>query len=339
MIKEENKDLQDLNTFGIAASAKLFFQIDSFEEAQTFIRSNNNQSPLLILGGGSNILLTKDFEGTVLCNNIQGIQKISEDEKSVLLKVGAGDVWHQFVLYCIKHNYAGIENLSLIPGKVGASPMQNIGAYGVEVKEVITEVECLSLKNGDLTIFSNAECQFDYRSSIFKTSHKGEYLITAVTFELQKEASFNTSYGAITAQLAADNIGENQLNIKAISDAVIKIRQSKLPDPNEIGNSGSFFKNPLVNKTKYRNLKKEYKQMAAYLLPTGEYKLAAGWLIEKAGWKGYKEDNYGVHPKQALVLVNYGGATGQQILDLSDKIIHSIKTQFGITLEREVNII
>jgi len=243
------------------------------------------------------------------------------------------------VLYCISKDYAGIENLSLIPGKVGASPMQNIGAYGVEVKEVITSVECIKISDGEKVVFDNSACQFDYRSSIFKTTHKGKYFITAVSFKLSKEANFKITYGAIQKQLKENKITENQLSIKAISDAVIQIRQSKLPDPNEIGNAGSFFKNPVVSEKKYRELAAKYEDMPAYKQENGAYKLAAGWLIEKAGWKGYTQDNYGVHKKQALVLVNYGGAEGKEIYELSEKILRSINAEFGIQLEREVNVV
>lgn len=339
MIEEKEKDLTQLNTFGIAAKAKHYVRLDSFEEAQAFFKAKDYEEPLLILGGGSNILLTTDYEGTVVNNHILGIEQIDEDSESVHLKVGAGENWHEFVLYCIDKGYAGIENLSLIPGKVGASPMQNIGAYGVEVKEVITEVECLRIANAEKAIFTNEECQFDYRSSIFKTTHKGQYLITSVTFKLSKKPTFRVTYGAIQAQLLANGVDQDDLSIKAISDAVIQIRQSKLPDPKKIGNSGSFFKNPVVSKEKFQALKKRYKSMPAYELPGGGYKLAAGWLIEKAGWKGYTEDNYGVHKNQALVLVNYGGAKGNEIYELSERILQSIIKKFGVDLEREVNIV
>lgn len=336
---EKKKALKSLNTFGIEATAKNYVRLDSFEEAQAFFKDKNYESPLLILGGGSNILLTQDFEGTVVNNHLLGIEKIKEDDEAVYLKVGAGENWHEFVLYCIEHDYAGTENLSLIPGKVGASPMQNIGAYGVEVKEVITEVECLRLADAEKVIFSNEACQFDYRSSIFKTTHKGQYLISSVTFKLDKKPTFKVNYGAIQTQLAHNGVDQNELTLRAVSDAVIQIRQSKLPDPKNIGNSGSFFKNPVVSKDKFQALKKQYKSMPAYELPTGGFKLAAGWLIEKAGWKGYTEDNYGVHKNQALVLVNYGGAKGNDIYELSERILQSIIKKFGIELEREVNII
>ncbi len=336
---ETNKDLQNYNTFSISAFAKEFVQINSFAEAQKFFKQNKYMEPILILGGGSNILLTQDFEGTVINNNVLGIEKIGEDENHVFLKVGAGENWHQFVCHCIEKGYAGIENLSLIPGKVGASPMQNIGAYGIEVKEVITTVEAIRIADGEKEIFTNEECQFGYRTSIFKTSHKNQYFITAVNYKLFKEPQFNISYGAIQNQLKENGISEKNLSIKAISDAVIQIRQSKLPDPKEIGNSGSFFKNPVVDEMQYKFLKLRFKDIPSYKLENDQYKIPAGWLIEKAGWKGYTEGSYGVHKNQALVLVNYGGSKGKDIYELSERILQSIHKRFGILLEREVNVI
>ena len=337
---ENNVNLKALNTFCIEVFAKEFESINSKEAAVTFFKSQDfSNKDFLILGGGSNLLLTEDFNGIVIQNNLKGIDVIKEDENHVFLKVGAGENWHEFVLSCIDKNLAGVENLSLIPGNVGASPMQNIGAYGVEVKDLITEVETIAIENGEVRIFSNEECQFDYRSSIFKTSHKNRYFISAVTFKLSKKPTFNVSYGAIKSQLELNGISEENLSIKAVSDAVIEIRQSKLPDPKKIGNSGSFFKNPVVNKETFSKIKRRFKDMPAYELPNGEYKLAAGWLIEKTGWKGYTEGNYGVHKKQALVLVNYGGASGLEIYDLSERILLSVRKKFGVTLDREVNII
>jgi UDP-N-acetylmuramate dehydrogenase len=335
---EENKDLSTLNTFGLYAKAAKFLSIESAEEAQAFF-ANPPKEEILILGGGSNILLKNDFKGIVVYNEIKGIHLESEDVESVLIRANAGENWHEFVMYCIDKGYAGVENLSLIPGKVGASPMQNIGAYGVEVKEVIESVEAVSTLDGSFRIFSNAECDFDYRSSVFKTSLKGQYFITSVLFRLHKRPTFKTSYGAIQDQLAKMGIEENELTIKAVSDAVIAIRQSKLPDPKEIGNSGSFFKNPIIDLSKYEDLKKQYPEMPAYPAKEGSIKVAAGWLIEQAGWKGFREGDYGVHQKQALVLVNYGNATGEEIYGLSERIIESVKEKFGISLEREVNII
>jgi len=335
---EENKDLSAFNTFGISAKAAKFVRITTVNEAREFF-SNSIEEPMLILGGGSNILLKNDFEGMVVCNEIMGIKIESEDSDDVLLRVNAGENWHAFVLHCIKKGYAGIENLSLIPGKVGASPMQNIGAYGVEVKEVIERVEAVSVEDGSLRWFSNQECDFDYRSSVFKTSLKGKYFITAVEFRLQKTPSFKTSYGAIQDQLAKMGISESELSIKSVSDAVIAIRRSKLPDPKELGNSGSFFKNPIVPLAKFEALKNSHPNLPAYPAAEDQMKLAAGWLIEQAGWKGFREGDCGVHQKQALVLVNYGNASGEEIFQLSEKIIESVEQKFGISLEREVNIV
>ncbi|MFT5666741.1 MAG: UDP-N-acetylmuramate dehydrogenase [Vicingaceae bacterium] len=337
---KNNINLKEYNTFGIEVFAKEFYSINSTLDAKTFfLEENFNDRELLIIGGGSNLLFTEDFNGAVVHNEIKGTSVESEDENEVLLKVGAGENWHEFVLHCINKGYAGLENLSLIPGNVGASPMQNIGAYGVEVKDLITEVEAIRIKDAEIVTFSNPECEFDYRSSIFKTTCKNEYFITSVTFKLTKNPAFNISYGAIKSQLEHNNIDIKSVSIKDISDAVIAIRQSKLPDPKEIGNSGSFFKNPIINDNTFEKLKKIHKDMPAYKLPKGGYKLAAGWLIEKTGWKGYTEGNYGVHKKQALVLVNYGGATGLEIYDLSERVLLSVENKFGITLEREVNII
>ncbi len=337
---EYNKDLSHLNTFGISVNASEFLSINAKEEAIELFKSNDfKNKPFLIIGGGSNILLTQNIEGLVIQNNICGIELVNEDKESIELNVGAGENWHEFVSYCVTNNYAGVENLSLIPGSVGASPMQNIGAYGVEVKELITAVEAIEISTGNKVIFNNSECKFEYRSSIFKTSHKDKYFISSVHFKLSKNPTFNISYGAIKHQLEAEGISENKLSLKAISEAVIAIRKSKLPDPKEIGNSGSFFKNPIVDEQQYKRLKKRFKAMPAYKLPDGGYKLAAGWLIENAGWKGFREGDYGVHKNQALVLVNYGKATGQEIFDLSERVIFSINKKFGVLLEREVNIV
>lgn len=336
----ENKSLKEFNTFGIDAKAKEYIELNNLEEAQSFFKQTNLiEKDFLILGGGSNLLLTEDFNGIVIKNNLTGVEVIEDSEEYINLKVGAGENWHQFVMHCVKNGYAGVENLSLIPGNVGASPMQNIGAYGVEVKELIIEVECIRIEDGSKVIFSNEECKFDYRSSIFKTTHKNQFFITRVTFSLKKQPEYKISYGAIKTELEKAGINDNNISIKAVSDAVITIRQSKLPDPEKIGNAGSFFKNPIVSTAVFEKLKKQYKDMPAYELPKGGYKLAAGWLIEKTGWKGYTEGEYGVHKKQALVLVNYGNATGLEIYDLSERILLSVKQKFGVQLEREVNII
>ncbi len=332
---KQNISLKSYNTFGIDVNASQFVEITESSQLKTVLY--NNAYPILILGGGSNILLTQNFDGLVVKNNIKGIEKIIEDDNSVVLKVGAGEIWHQFVIYCIEHEYCGIENLSLIPGCVGASPMQNIGAYGVEVKDVITSVEAINLKDFSIRKFTNTECEFGYRSSIFKTTEKGNYFITSVSFKLSKSPKLNTSYGAIEGELA--RLGISNPTTKDVSNAVINIRQSKLPNPEEIGNSGSFFKNPVVAEQLKSEIEKKYPELPCYPQNDGTYKIAAGWLIEKCGWKGKRIDNYGVHDKQALVLVNHGGATGSDIFQLSEDIISSVENNFGITLEREVNII
>jgi len=333
-------NLKEFNTFGIEVFAKEFDVLTSKDGAMHFFETYNLlEKEFLILGGGSNLLLTENFPGVVIHNQLKGLEIVKEDEDTVELKVGAGENWHDFVLQCIDKGFAGVENLSLIPGSVGASPMQNIGAYGVEVKDLITEVETINISTGKIQVFTNEECKFEYRSSIFKTTHKNDYFISAVNFKLSKKPEFNVSYGAIKNQLEHNNVSQESLTIKAVSDAVIAIRQSKLPDPAKIGNSGSFFKNPVVSKELFEKLKNQFKEMPAYELPQGEFKLAAGWLIEKTGWKGYTEGNYGVHKKQALVLVNYGGASGLEIYDLSERILLSVHDKFGVTLEREVNII
>ena len=335
MSLQQNISLKPYNTFGIDVNAHSFIEVTNQSQLKTVLE--NNTLPLLILGGGSNILLTKDFDGLVIKNNIKGIEVVEEDDNSVTLRVGAGENWHQFVLDCIKNDFCGIENLSLIPGNVGASPMQNIGAYGVEVKDVIIKVEAVSLKDFSLRDFDNKECAFGYRSSIFKTSEKDNYFISAVIFKLTKQPSLNTSYGAIDGELEARGI--DNPTIKDVSDAVIAIRQSKLPDPAQIGNSGSFFKNPVVSEEIRNSVLEKNNDAPNYPQPNGTFIMAAGWLIEQCGWKGKKLGNYGVHDKQALVLVNHGGAKGGEIYQLSEDIITSVQQKFNITLEREVNIL
>ena len=335
---QSNVSLKAFNTFQIDVKAKAYLEIQSVDEVLDLILNGGPiHQQLLILGGGSNILFTKDFEGLVLKNNILGIELLEENEHHYYVRAGAGVNWHQFVLYCIENGYAGVENLSLIPGNVGASPMQNIGAYGIEVKDIIESVEAIDLASGESRSFSKQECEFDYRSSIFKTSLKNELIITAVTYKLNKTPVFNTSYGAIQEEL--DKMGIQQLTIEAVSKAVCNIRNSKLPDPGKIGNAGSFFKNPIVTLSRLKELQVEYPTIPSYKVSEKEYKIAAGWLIEQCGWKGKKIENFGVHSKQALVLVNYGGAIGKDIYKLSQDILDSVKLRFNIALEREVNIV
>jgi len=303
---------------------------DELAELLTF-----TPAPPLILGGGSNILLTRDIDGLVLKNEIRGIDLVHEDEEHVYVKVGAGEVWHSFVQHCLGRDWAGVENLSLIPGSVGAAPMQNIGAYGVEIKDVFHELEAYALNEQKVYTFSCNDCEFGYRESIFKGKYKDRMIILNVTFRLNKVPVFHTSYGDIRQEL--EKMGVNALSILAVSEAVIHIRQSKLPDPAKLGNAGSFFKNPTVSKEKFEQLQAEFPAIVAYPRPVG-LKLAAGWLIEQCGWKGFRRGDAGCHAKQALVLVNYGNATGGEIYDLSEEILYSVKEKFGILLEREVNI-
>ncbi len=270
-------------------------------------------------------------------NEISGIETIKEDEEHIYLRAGAGENWHRFVMYCVDKGYAGIENLSLIPGNVGASPMQNIGAYGVEIKDVFYELEAFHIKDGELRKFSRDDCAFGYRESVFKNKYRGQFVITRVTYRLSKQPKFNTSYGAIQQEL--DKMGIQSLTIKAISQAVINIRTSKLPDPKEIGNAGSFFKNPQVKKQELNRLQETFTNIPFYEVDEQHVKIPAGWLIEQCGWKGYRKGDAGCYPKQALVLVNYGSATGEEIYELSEKIMNSVRERFNIILEREVNII
>ncbi|MFM7644714.1 MAG: UDP-N-acetylmuramate dehydrogenase [Sphingomonadales bacterium] len=333
---QHNYSLQPYNTFGIDAKAKYFSRFSSVEELELNLKRYANE-PLLILGGGSNVLFTQNFEGLVLLNCITGIEVSDDDDEFIYIKVGAGENWHQFVMHCLANNWAGLENLSLIPGSVGASPMQNIGAYGVEIKDVFHSLNAFCIANGEIHTFDNQKCQFGYRESIFKRALKNQYVILDVTFRLSKKANLRTSYGAIQQELLSKGI--TTPSIQDISAAVIAIRQSKLPDPKVLGNAGSFFKNPVVSKQRFEALQQQYPDIAHFLISDTEVKLAAGWLIEKAGLKGFRIGPCGVHDKQALVLVNHGSSTGQQILDLSTQIIEKITVQFGVSLEREVNII
>ena len=330
-----NINLKEYNTFGISVKAEMFAVFSSIEELKQILSFRNNKK-LLVLGGGSNLLLTKDFDGLVIKNEIKRFEVIEETASEVIVESGAGENWHEFVLNCIDKGFGGIENLSLIPGSVGASPMQNIGAYGVEIKDVFESLSAYHIASGEIHYFDKTKCEFGYRESIFKNKVKGEYIILTVTFRLTKNPTINSSYGAINEQLKV--MGIQVPTIKELSAAVIAIRQSKLPDPKIIGNAGSFFKNPTVEIALLEQIQKNYPDIPNYPAVNGK-KLAAGWLIEKAGWKGRTFDNYGVHKLQALVLVNYGNCTGQEIFDLSSQIIQDVFEKFGVLLEREVNIL
>lgn len=334
---QHNISLKAFNTFGVDAVADSFIAISSVAQLeQVFKDVIATNQPYLILGGGSNLLFTKDYNGIVIKNEILGIDLVDEDEEYVYVKAGAGLNWHEFVLHCINHDWGGVENLSLIPGTVGAAPVQNIGAYGVELKDVLHTVSCWDIRKQELVVFNNADCAFDYRNSIFKETLKGLSVICEVTFRLTKQHKLKTSYGAIQTELV--RMGVTAPSIRDVSNAIISIRSSKLPDPKLIGNAGSFFKNPVVDQHFFDHLKKCYPDLVAY--PSGSaVKLAAGWLIEQAGWKGFHEGNVGCYEKQALVLVNFGGANGKEILHLAQRIQSSILSKFDIRLEFEVNII
>lgn len=334
----ENYSLKKLNTFAIEASARYYCDFTDVDEVRQILsESKFTNSNKLILGGGSNLLFTKNFDGIVLKNNLKGIELVKEDADHYFIRSAGGEVWHELVIHCIANNYAGLENLSLIPGNVGASPMQNIGAYGAEIKDTFYELEALHIRDKTIHTFNNAQCKFGYRESVFKGELKDQFIITSVTFKLRKNPVFNTSYGAIEKELEV--MGIKELSIKAISDAICAIRRSKLPNPAEIGNAGSFFKNPEVVRAKFELLKNQFPAIVGYDLDNGNVKLAAGWLIEQCGWKGKIFGDAGVHKLQALVLVNYGDAKGSEIYELSQKIMDSVKNKFGVQLEREVNII
>lgn len=338
MILKPNISLKPFNTFGIDAIASDFIEIDSIEALQ-FVIDNFNLAnrKTLVIGGGSNMLLTKNFDGLVLKMSIKGIEKVNEDNDYVYLKAMAGEAWHGFVMHCVANNYSGVENLSLIPGYVGAAPMQNIGAYGVEIKDTCHEVEAYEIENNEVKIFSNADCKFGYRESIFKHEAKGKYIISSVTFKLAKQAKINVSYGAIQDVLKSKNI-ENP-TIQDVSEAVIAIRESKLPNPKVLGNAGSFFKNPEIPTEEYVTLKEKHPALVGYKTSETHTKLAAGWLIEQCGWKGKVVGNTGSHKDQALVLVNYGNATGNEIWKLAMQIQESVFEKFGVTIVPEVNVI
>ncbi len=333
---KENISLKKCNTFNIDVNGQFYVECFSVQDIIDFLNIHRNKDlPLMVLGGGSNVLFTKDFEGYILRPSIKGINIINETNEEVIVKVGAGEDWDEFVEYCVNNDWGGVENLSLIPGNVGTCPIQNIGAYGVEVKDVIVFVEVLDIETLKVKSFLNLECNFGYRDSIFKRKLKGKQIITSVIFKLKKQPVFKLDYGNLIEELKRFN----EVNLKNIRQAVIEIRESKLPDPDEIGNSGSFFKNPVVQKIIVKKLKEDYPEMPCYELGDDLAKVPAGWLIEKAGWKGKRVGDAGVHEKQALVLVNYGNATGKEIYNLAQEIQKTVKAKFGIDIEMEVNVI
>lgn len=333
---QENISLKPYNTFGIDVKAKQFISVTSVDELISIYASNAFPNKF-ILGGGSNMLLTKDVEALVIHINLKGKHIISETDTEVLIECQSGENWHKFVLWTLDHDYGGLENLSLIPGNVGTSPIQNIGAYGVELKDSFHSCKALNLETLELETFMNEDCHFGYRNSVFKEHFKGKYIIVSVIFRLSvKNHMLHTNYGAISAELDQMNI--TQPSIQTISKAVIAIRESKLPNPKEIGNSGSFFKNPIISKAAFLKLQEVFPGVPSYPISEDEVKVPAGWLIEQAGFKGKTFNNYGVHKKQALVLVNYGGATGTEILKLSQLVQETVKRIFNIEIEAEVNI-
>ncbi len=330
----ENYDLTQYNTFGIRAKARYFFEFDDPAELCNLLQQNDIiNSEYMTIGGGSNLLFTDDYDGLILYPAMQGIKIISEDKQSVLVRVGANHNWDDFVAWSVKNGYGGVENLSLIPGVAGAAPVQNIGAYGVEAKDTIESVEAVSLENKQLITISNTQCEFGYRNSIFKTDYKNLFVITHVNFRLQKQPKYQISYGTIKEELKQ----YDTINLENIRKVVIKIRESKLPDPEILGNAGSFFKNPVVDKQTAEKLAQQFHGMPQYIINDQQVKLAAGWLIEQCGWKGKRMGNVGVYDKQALVLVNYGSGTGAEILQLANAIRKSVLVKFGVKLEPEVN--
>lgn len=333
---QHNTSLKPFNTFGMDVKAAAFTEITSEDQLPALLKFvNTYNGPVLFLGGGSNLLFTRDFDGLVVHIATRGIEIVDEDEDYVYVRGKAGENWNDFVQFCVKRNYGGLENLSLIPGNVGSAPIQNIGAYGVEIKDTFYMLDAVAVRSGEFREFFSDECYFGYRHSIFKTELKGSYIILSVTFRLNKNPGLSLSYGSIRDQMIAMGLKES---VQSVAEAVISIRQSKLPDPLEIGNAGSFFKNPVIAKEHFNQILALHPGIPSYPAEGG-VKLAAGWLIEKCGWKGYRDGDAGVHEKQALVMVNYGAANGTQILTLAHKIMDSVKTTFGVEIEPEVNIL
>ena len=337
MIIQNNFSLKKYNTFGIEAKAKQFVAVHSVEDLKTVLVENQSQ-PKFILGGGSNMLLTQDIQALVIHIDLKGIKVLKEDDNFVWVESQAGENWHEFVLWTIDQNFGGLENMSLIPGNVGTTPVQNIGAYGTEIKDTFVSCDAMNIATQEMKTFTKDDCHFGYRESIFKHEAKDQFIITSVVFKLTKHIhKINISYGDITKELEKQNVITPTL--KDVSNAVIAIRQSKLPDPKELGNSGSFFKNPIISKEQFEKARALHPEMPHYVISETEVKVPAGWLIEKAGFKGKRFGDAGIHKNQALVLVNYGNATGQEILNVSRDIQATILKEFGIVIEAEVNVI
>ena len=338
MSLERNKLLEKYNTFGINVTSRLFATFHNIAELKQLLSSDAvRNEKMLVLGGGSNILFTSDFDGIVLKNEIQGIEVTHQDNDFFYIRAFAGENWHQFVLHCIEKGWAGLENLSFIPGCVGASPVQNIGAYGIEIKDRLESLEAINVRTLEIKTFKTKDCQFGYRSSLFKYALKGEFIIISVVFRLFRQTKPITFHSSIEKYLKENDI--TNPTIKNVSDAVISIRSSKLPNPKILGNAGSFFKNPIISNNHFQRIKCVHPDAVAYPISLLHKKVSAGWLIENAGWKGYKNGNCGVYRHQALVLVNYGGATGGEIYTLGSKILESIEKKYGIKLDIEVDIV
>jgi UDP-N-acetylmuramate dehydrogenase len=339
MTFHENYPLKDITTFHAKVFARDYTEFSSASELKEILSAPIlKEKPFMILGGGSNVLFTGDYNGVIIRNAIKGIEIVKEEGSDIYIKANGGEKWHDFVMYCVGHNYGGVENLSLIPGTVGAGPIQNIGAYGMELKDTLYEVQAMNIYTFEVKKFSNADCKFGYRDSIFKGEEKGKYVILAVTLKLEKNPKrVNVSYGTVSKELEV--MGIINPTISDVSKAVISIRSSKLPDPEKLGNAGSFFKNPVIANSTFEKLKEQFPAIVSFPAHEGHTKLAAGWLIEQCGWKGKRIGDAGIHKDQALVLVNYGDATGKEIYDLSTDVIKSVKEKFGVELEREVNMI
>ncbi|MEA3505736.1 MAG: UDP-N-acetylmuramate dehydrogenase [Bacteroidota bacterium] len=334
---EENKSLKELNSFNVDVEADFFVELSDIDQALEFVRNQLHEyHNVMIIGGGCNILFTKKYKGLIVKVAFKGIEIIEENDNDIVLKVNAGEDWTDFVRYCAAREWGGVENLAMIPGDVGSSPVQNIGAYGMEVKDVVESVEAIELASGLMREFTNAECKFEYRSSIFKTELQGKYLITSVIIKLNKNPEFNLQYGSIKSEIEAMNI--SKISCALVEQVISRIRKEKLPDINHIGSVGSFFKNPVVNKLLFDKIKEGYRDMPYYKVGSN-YKIPAGWLIEQCGWKGFRCGDAGVYPHQALVLVNYGDAKGEEIAALSVKIQSDVEKRFGIKLFPEVTIL
>lgn len=334
----KNYCLKPINTFRINCFAKRFFNLYTKEDVKKLIiHGEFKNDDKIILGGGSNILFTKETYNSVLHPQFRGIEVLYEDEKTVKIKIGAGEIWDRFVKYSVGKRWFGIENLAHIPGLVGAAPIQNIGAYGVELKNVFVSLRAINIETGELNEFSKNDCEFDYRTSIFKTRLKDKFLIYDICLRLFKSEHIDLSYQDLQSYFI--DTPKDRINQKAVFNAVTNIRKNKLPDPNKLGNAGSFFKNPVISETEFSKLKKEFPDIIGYKQNNDSVKLAAGWLIEKLGYKGIREGDIGVHNKQALIIVNHGNAKGKDIFDFSERICQSVNSVFGVKLEREVNIL